>query len=84
MNNNDRVIWNGSLRGFQVCSELVKAGKGSSSVNSVDKPMPRAFPSEKSAVFMAISVSFSTLFLSVLLALPGTASASIVVDNGQE
>lgn len=84
MNKNYRVIWNGSLRVFQVCSELVKAGKGSSSVNSVDKPMPGAFPSEKSTVFMAISVRFSTLFLSVLLTLPSTASAVIVVDNGQE
>lgn len=70
MNRVYRVIWNSTLRVFQVCSELTRRVGKTSTVNLRHSP--------------GLATKFNTLALSVLLALAGTASAApLTVDNGQ-
>ncbi|WP_448885029.1 autotransporter outer membrane beta-barrel domain-containing protein [Citrobacter telavivensis] len=78
MNKIYRVIWNSTLRVFQVCSELVSGKYRTSSVCLVTSVL--ASPQDVHVPYPAPS-RLRLLSLLVLMALPGVASADLVVDS---
>ncbi|HFQ8225505.1 TPA: autotransporter outer membrane beta-barrel domain-containing protein [Citrobacter freundii] len=78
MNKNYRVIWNSTLRVFQVCSELVSGKYRTSSVCLVTSAV--ASPQDVHVPYPAPS-RLRLLSLLVLMALPGMASADLTVDS---
>lgn len=78
MNKTYRVIWNSTLRVFQVCSELVSGKYRTSSVCLVTSVV--ASPQDAHNSYSAPS-RLRLLSLLVLMALPGIASADLTVDS---
>lgn len=78
MNKIYRVIWNHTLRVFQVCSELVNGKHQVSSVSQTVSPLPCL----KNTLFAdPLPSRLRVLSLLVLMALPGTSFAELVVDS---
>ncbi|MDE5206191.1 ESPR-type extended signal peptide-containing protein [Citrobacter amalonaticus] len=78
MNKIYRVIWNHTLRVFQVCSELVNGKHQVSSVSQTSSPLPCL----KNTLFAdPLPSRLRVLSLLVLMALPGTSFAELVVDS---
>ncbi|HHG9496587.1 TPA: autotransporter outer membrane beta-barrel domain-containing protein [Citrobacter farmeri] len=78
MNKTYRVIWNSTLRVFQVCSELVSGKYRTSSVCLVSPALTS--PQDIHVPYPAPS-RLRLLSLLVLMALPGMASADLTVDS---
>ncbi|EMO7865590.1 autotransporter outer membrane beta-barrel domain-containing protein [Citrobacter amalonaticus] len=78
MNKIYRVIWNSTLRVFQVCSELVN---GKQQVSSVSQPPPTVICLNNISFAHRLPSRFRVLPLLVLMALPGTSFADLVVDS---
>lgn len=78
MNKIYRVIWNSTLRVFQVCSELVS---GKQQVSSVSQTAPTVICLNNISFAHRLPSRFRVLPLLVLMALPGTSFADLVVDS---
>ena len=78
MNKIYRVIWNSTLRVFQVCSELVS---GKQQVSSVSQPPPTVICLNNISFAHRLPSRLRVLSLLVLMALPGTSFADLVVDS---
>jgi autotransporter family porin len=78
MNKIYRVIWNSTLRVFQVCSELVS---GKQQVSSVSQTTPTVTCVNNISFAHRLPSRISVLSLLVLMALPGIALADLVVDS---
>ncbi|EPJ7186186.1 TPA: autotransporter outer membrane beta-barrel domain-containing protein [Citrobacter amalonaticus] len=78
MNKIYRVIWNSTLRVFQVCSELVS---GKQQVSSVSQTPPTVICLNNISFAHRLPSRFRVLPLLVLMALPGTSFADLVVDS---
>ncbi|KFB98058.1 putative autotransporter protein [Trabulsiella guamensis ATCC 49490] len=78
MNKIYRVIWNSTLRVFQVCSELVNGKQPGSAVNLT---VPAATSRQNIPLSFRLPSPVRLLSLLVLMALPGMASADLTVDS---